>query len=233
MDGSENSRASQGVQWVTLERAAVLARSVMPRTLSLEAVKGTLRCLAADETLRCRDPRTGRLVVPRLDVMTYGNPHPEPFPRVEIEVHSLRRYLLHLHTEERWSLPVEDILNLGNEDVDPEEVLDRRLLAVASAEAAPVERNESGNVSDAVAIANAGVDAPEVRRAGRPPAHFKPEVAFRVACRMSLTTVPDIDAAGKHIEDVLAAKDWNLDPKTIRAWRQEFLGWFTSEQESN
>lgn len=218
MDRSEDRLASQGGQWVTLERAAELARSVMPRTLALEIVKDILRQRAADESLRCRDPRTRQVVVPLYDVRTYGNPFPEPFRCVEIEVQSLRRYLLQLHTEEHWSdwsLPVDDILNLGNEDVDPSEVLDRRLLTVASAELAPVERGKMTARS-----------ATERNKGGNPGKPFREELGFLVGFRITELKSPDLRSVKSLILRIATTRGWQLSGDSPHEWARTYMGWY-------
>jgi hypothetical protein len=123
MDKSEDSLQSGGAQWVTLDQAAELTRAVSPGTRSLLAIKTFLASRAVDQTLRCRDPRRGRIVIPRTSYSRDDGGQPHLSPQVEIELASLRAYLLHLHATEKWPIPVEDILRLGTEGFDPAEVL--------------------------------------------------------------------------------------------------------------
>ena len=169
MDKSEDSPESGRDQWVTLERAAVLVRSVAPGTLSLETRKWHLAKWAEDQTLRCRDMRTGQDVVPYQPCNPDGKLLPKLVPEVEIELRSLRLHLLHLYTKEGWPPPVDDILNLGSEGVDPEEVLERRLLASASAKTVAVE-HERKSVQAAI----------ERNKGGSPGKRFREEMAFLV-----------------------------------------------------
>ena len=155
----------------------------------------------------------------QLEVMTYGNPFPEPFPRVEIEVQSLRRYLLHLHAEEcwleRWSLPVEDILNLGNEDVDPDEVLDRRLLTAASAEAAPVERG--GKTAQSAAERNKG---------GNPGKPFREEMAFLVGFGITELRSPDLQSVKQLVLAIATDRGWPLSEDSAHGWARTYMDWY-------
>ena len=215
MDKSEDSLASQRTQWVTLEQAAELVRSVAPGTLSLKDRKEDLAHLAADETLRCRDPRTGQVVVPRLVSSSYGR-LPRLVQDVEIEVRSLRQYLLDRRaSEKRWQSSVEDILNLGSEAVDPAKVLDSRLVAGASAGNAVVEHDKK-----------AAPATTEPNKGGNPGKPFREEMAFFVGFRITELRSPDLQSVRCLILEIATTRGWELSGDSAHEWARKYMEWY-------
>ena len=145
MDKSIVSPESGREKWISFERAADLVLLDMPPTCTLLDARTRVALLAEDETLRCRDLHTGDKVVPVAPVGRDGRHLGKLIPEVEIELRSFQRYLLRMCKLGKSALTVDDIRNLGNEDVDLVEVLERRLLTTATAgrESAPAADNQN------------------------------------------------------------------------------------------